>query len=75
MIRKHQEDFHDTFSYEQYLDKIITDLVNALDFFAEKPSAEHNNFLCHVGITTKEKCVRCSRAFVAYYAIKQVEEK
>jgi hypothetical protein len=74
MKRKHREDFRGILRYEQYLDTIITDLVNALEPFAEKPSVRHNDFPCHSNITTKEKCGRCSRAFAAYYAIKQVNE-
>lgn len=74
MNRKHREDFPDIFSYEMYLDNVINDLINALKPFAEKPSERHDNFPCHVNITTKEKCGRCSRAFAAYYAIKQVNK-
>ena len=74
MNRKYREDFHDDFSYEMYLDNIITDLINALKPFAEKPSVGHNNFPCHSNITTKEKCGRCGRAFAAYYAIEQVNK-
>ena len=73
--RKHMEDFHDIFSYEMYLDKVITNLVTALEPFAEKPSERHDNFPCHVNITTKEKCGRCSRGFAAYHAIQQVNEE
>jgi hypothetical protein len=58
MTRKHREDFHDDFSYEMYLDKIINDLIEALILFAESP----------------DKCGRGSIAYSAYKAIKQVEE-
>ena len=53
MERKHMEDFHDIFSYEQYLDTIIRDLVNALYPFAEEPSTKHDNFPCHSNINTR----------------------
>jgi len=74
MKRKQREDFHDNFSYEMYLDKIINDLVEALIPFAEKPSQRHDSYPCHSNLTTKEKCGRCLRAFAAYKAIQQIED-
>jgi len=53
------------------LDRQIVDLAEALLPFAEKPSEEMDSFPCHVGITTKEKCGRCSRAIAAYEALKK----
>jgi len=73
--RKRMKDFQDLSSYELYLDKIISDLINAIKPFAEKPSERHNEFTCHVGITTKENCGRCSSAFAAYKAMQQVNEQ
>ena len=49
--------------------KIIDALREAIKPFAEEPSKYMDSFPCHNGITTKEKCGRCSRAIAAYNAL------
>ena len=44
-------------------------LMDAIEPFAEKPSERMNSFPCHNGITTKERCGRCSRAIAAWKAL------
>jgi len=51
------------------------DLLEALRPFAEAPSRDMDDFPCHVGITTKEKCGRCSRALAAFAAIAKAEAR
>lgn len=47
----------------------IADLRDALEPFAEPPTAEMDEFACHAGICVKEECGRCSRAIRAWRAL------
>lgn len=47
---------------------MIDKLRIAIAPFAERPSTSMDNFPCHVGINTKERCGRCSRAIAAWEA-------
>lgn len=69
MERKGDCNFHDSSSYEHYLDR----LASALEPFAEEPTEEMNDYPCHVGICSKEQCSRCSKAVEAWKALRDIE--
>lgn len=50
--------------------KKIDLLEEAITPFAEEPSKKMDNYPCHFGINTKERCGRCLRAVAAYNALK-----
>lgn len=54
--------------------KKLTRVFTALRYFAEEPTAQMDWYSCHAGITTKEKCDRCSKAIEAWQALAALEE-
>ena len=52
--------------------KTIDEATEALGNFAENPKGL-DNYSCHINITTKEKCGRCSRAIAAFEAEKDLK--
>jgi len=69
MERKRRKDFHDDFSYERYINRI----VDALSVFAYEPTTEMDYYMCHRGIVPKEQCSFCGPRIEAYKAIKDEE--
>jgi len=53
--------------------RILIDAVNALEPFAEAPSIQMDHYPCHVGLTDKYHCGRCSRAINAYGVMVTIE--
>jgi hypothetical protein len=49
------------------------DLYSALLVASRDIPAPFETSMCHVGITTMDKCARCSRAMKIYAAIARVE--
>lgn len=47
----------------------IEALMDAIEPFAEEPTEMMDSYPCHKGITTKERCGRCSRAIAAWEAL------
>ena len=46
----------------------INALMEAIEPFIERPTIRMDPYPCHYGITSKEKCGRCSRAIAAFKA-------
>jgi hypothetical protein len=68
-MRKKEHDFNNWLSYDMYLDR----LADALEAFAEEPTKEMDSYPCHLHLSTKEKCHRCSRAIEAWKALRDIE--
>ncbi|WP_419902103.1 DUF551 domain-containing protein [Kiloniella sp.] len=54
-------------------DKVIRRLINALQPFAERRETI-TDYVCHSGLTSVDKCCRCSRAIEATAAIEEAEQ-
>ena len=59
-------------NHEEATKKLIA-LMEAIEPFAENPDnidrLNERQFPCHAGLTTKERCGRCSRAIAAWKAL------
>jgi tetrahydromethanopterin S-methyltransferase subunit B len=62
-------DFDGQAAYIDELEQRVSAMRAALAPFAEEPTERMNAYNCHSGITTKEKCGRCSRAIAAWRAL------
>ena len=61
--------FPDAIALLNTMHGLLMQAEGALERFAEAPTKDMDEYMCHKGITTKEKCGRCSGHIQAYEAL------
>ena len=50
----------------------VQELIDAAEPFGENPATDRSNYMCHSGITSADKCARCSRGSRVFNAVKEL---